>query len=153
MEEKFSQSFKEINKNFNRIFNYLFEGGSSNLILVDDDNPIEAGVDIEAQLPGKKKQLLSAMSGGERSLTTVALLFALLETRPAPFCLLDEVDAALDDANIKRFLSYLKNLNNIQFAIVTHRKTTMAAADYIYGVTMEETGVSKVISLKFNGGK
>lgn len=153
MEEKFSQSFKEINKNFNRIFNYLFEGGSSNLILVDDDNPIEAGVDIEAQLPGKKKQLLSAMSGGERSLTTVALIFALLETRPAPFCLLDEVDAALDDANIKRFLSYLKNLNNIQFAIVTHRKTTMAAADYIYGVTMEETGVSKVISLKFNGGK
>lgn len=153
MEEKFSQSFKEINKNFNRIFNYLFEGGSSNLILVDADNPIEAGVDIEAQLPGKKKQLLSAMSGGERSLTTVALLFALLETRPAPFCLLDEVDAALDDANIKRFLSYLKNLNNIQFAIVTHRKTTMAAADYIYGVTMEENGVSKVISLKFNGGK
>lgn len=153
MEEKFTESFAEINKNFNRIFNYLFEGGSSNLILVDDDNPIEAGVDIVAQLPGKKKQLLSAMSGGERSLTTVALLFALLETRPAPFCLLDEVDAALDDANIKRFLSYLKNLDNIQFAIVTHRKTTMAAADYIYGVTMEETGVSKVISLKFNGGK
>lgn len=153
MEEKFTESFTVINKNFNRIFNYLFEGGSSNLILVDDDNPIEAGVDIVAQLPGKKKQLLSAMSGGERSLTTVALLFALLETRPAPFCLLDEVDAALDDANIKRFLSYLKNLDNIQFAIVTHRKTTMAAADYIYGVTMEETGVSKVISLKFNGGK
>lgn len=151
MEEKFNESFTEINKNFNRIFQYLFEGGKAELLLEEGDNPIEAGIDIVAQLPGKKRQLLNAMSGGERSMTTVALLFALLETRPAPFCLLDEVDAALDDANIKRFISYLENLNNIQFAIITHRKTTMIAADYIYGVTMEEPGVSKIISLKFKG--
>lgn len=151
MKEKFSESFKEINDNFNRIFNYLFDGGKAQLVLEDTEDFSEAGVDIIAQLPGKKQQLLEAMSGGERSMTTVALLFALLETKPAPFCLLDEVDAALDEANIRRFLNYLKNLDNIQFALVTHRKTTMAAADYIYGITMEEPGISKVISLKFDG--
>lgn len=149
MEEKFNESFKEINNNFNRIFKYLFNGGKAELALEEAESFEESGVDIIAQLPGKKKQLLDAMSGGERSLTTVALLFALLETRPAPFCLLDEVDAALDESNIKRFLSYLKNLSNIQFAIITHRKTTMTAADYLYGITMEEAGVSKVIYLKF----
>ncbi len=149
MEEKFTESFKEINNNFNRIFKFLFNGGNAELALEERESFEESGVEIIAQLPGKKRQLLDAMSGGERSLTTVALLFALLETRPAPFCLLDEVDAALDESNIKRFLSYLKNLSNIQFAIITHRKTTMTAADYLYGVTMEEPGVSKVISLKF----
>lgn len=149
MEEKFNESFKEINNNFNRIFKYLFNGGRAELALEEAESFEDSGVDIIAQLPGKKRQLLDAMSGGERSLTTVALLFALLETRPAPFCLLDEVDAALDESNIKRFLSYLINLSNIQFAIITHRKTTMTAADYLYGITMEEAGVSKVISLKF----
>lgn len=153
MEEKFSKSFEIINKNFNRIFNYLFDGGKAELIIEDSDDPIYSGIDILAQLPGKKRQLLNAMSGGERSMTTVALLFALLETRPSPFCLLDEVDAALDEANIKRFLSYLKNLENIQFAIITHRKSTMAAANYIYGITMEEPGISKVISLNFDRRK
>lgn len=151
MKDKFTESFKEINKNFNRIFKYMFNGGKAELVLEDKEDFSEAGVDIIAKQPGKKQQLLEAMSGGERSLTTVALLFALLETKPAPFCLLDEVDAALDEANISRFLNYLKNLNDTQFAIITHRKTTMAAADYIYGVTMEETGVSKVVSLKFDG--
>lgn len=151
IEEKFNESFKIINENFNRIFKYMFNGGMAELVLEEtEDN--EPGVDIIAQLPGKKRQLLNAMSGGERSMTTVALLFALLETKASPFCLLDEVDAALDESNIKRFLSYLKNLKNIQFAIVTHRKSTMAVANNIYGITMEEPGVSKVISLSFEKG-
>lgn len=153
MKEKFNESFIEINSNFNRIFKFLFNGGSAELSLDKHDSFEDAGVDIVAKLPGKKKQLLDALSGGEKTLTTVALLFALLETRPAPFCLLDEIDAALDESNIKRFLSYLINLKHIQFAIITHRKTTMTVADYIYGITMEEPGISKVISLKFGGRK
>lgn len=149
MEEKFKSSFEEINKNFNKSFKFLFGGGNAKLVLEESEDSLDAGVDIVAELPGKKQRLLSAMSGGERSLTTVALLFALLEANPSPFVLLDEIDAALDDSNIKRFLSYLDNLEDIQFALITHRKTTMAKADYIYGVTMEEPGVSKVLELSF----
>mgnify|MGYP002724428071 FL=1 len=108
-----------------------------------------AGIDIMAQPPGKKLQSLTLLSGGEKSLTAVALLFAILKTRPSPFCILDEIDAALDEANISRYTSYLNSLeDNTQFVLITHRKTTMEIADVLYGVTMEEEGVSRMISLK-----
>lgn len=153
MKERFIESFNIINKNFKEIFSIMFSGGTAEVVMSDDDNILETGIEIITQPPGKKRQNLSLMSGGERSLTAVSLLFALLKTKPAPFCLLDEIDAALDDANIKRFISYLKTLDDIQFAIITHRKPTMEVADYIYGITMEETGVSKVVSIKFNERK
>lgn len=148
MEKKFTESFKTINEKFAKIFNYMFAGGSAKLVLTDEGTD-QAGVDILVKLPGKKEQILSALSGGERSMTAVSLLFAFLETRPSPFSLLDEVDAALDEGNIGRFTSYLDRLDHIQFALITHRTSTMEAADYIYGITMEEPGVSKVVSLKF----
>ena len=153
MKEKFLESFNIINKNFKEIFSIMFSGGSAEVVMSESDNILETGIEIITQPPGKRRQSLNLMSGGERSLTAVSLLFALLKTKPAPFCLLDEIDAALDDANIKRFVSYLSTLENIQFAIITHRKPTMEVADYIYGITMEETGVSKVVSIKFNERK
>ena len=119
------------------------------MILEDEDNILTCGVEIKAQPPGKKLQNLSLLSGGEKSLTAVALLFAIIQTKPTPFCILDEIDAALDEANINRYTNYLKSLsNNTQFIIITHRKSTMEIADILYGVTMEEEGVSKIISVK-----
>lgn len=111
---------------------------------------MEAGIEIKAQPPGKKFQSLSLLSGGERSLTAVALLFALLKTRPAPFCILDEIDASLDDANITRYVDYLKTIEKIQFIMITHRKISMEIADILYGVTMEEKGVSKIVSVSID---
>lgn len=142
----FSGKFEEINENFNRIFSILFEGGKANLKLLGDD-PLSAGVDFEVQPPGKRLRSLAQLSGGERALTAVALLFAIFETRPSPFCILDEVDAALDDSNISRYINYLRSFEDIQFLIISHRKKTMEIADYLYGVTMEEEGVSKVLSM------
>lgn len=151
LDEKISLSFEEkfevINKNFNRIFNKLFNGGSANLILVGEDS-LNAGVDFKIQPPGSRLSSLDLLSGGERALTAVALLFAIFETKPAPFCILDEVDAALDDANIGRYISYLKSFEDVQFIIITHRKKTMEVSDTLYGVTMEEEGISKVLSLQ-----
>lgn len=143
----FKESFIKISKYFNEIFRILFNGGRAE-IEIDGDDELSSGIEIKAQPPGKRFQSLSLLSGGERSLTAVALLFALLKVRPAPFCILDEIDAALDDANIKRYADYLMTLKDMQFIIITHRKLTMEIANVLYGVTMEEKGVSKIISVE-----
>lgn len=145
--DTFNSSFSDINDKFNKIFSILFEGGRARLILNTDDI-LNAGVDIEVEPPGKKLQNLSLLSGGERALTAVALLFAIFETRPAPFCILDEVDAALDESNIARYVNYLRSFKDIQFIIITHRKLTMEIADILYGVTMEQEGISKMLTLE-----
>lgn len=148
MKEMFTTSFKDINGRFQKIFKILFDGGNAELKL-EGTNPLESGVEIVAEPPGKKLQSLTLLSGGEKALTAVALLFAIFETRPSPFCILDEIDAALDEANIFRYTNYLKSLtDSTQFIMISHRKTTMEIADVLYGVSMEEEGVSKVISLK-----
>lgn len=147
MKEKFSSSFEKINIRFNEIFKILFNGGESELRL-DSEDLLTAGIEIIARPPGKKLKNLALLSGGERALTAVALLFAIFEINPSPFCVLDEIDAALDDANIKRYVNYLKSLTEqTQFIIITHRKPTMEMAEILYGVTMEEQGISKVITL------
>lgn len=149
MRSQFIDSFKEINDSFIEVFSVLFNGGVARLELEDNEDILKSGIEIKVQPPGKKLQSLSLLSGGEKSLTAVALLFAILKTKPAPFCILDEIDAALDEANINRYTSYLKKFNDMtQFVLITHRKTTMEIADVLYGVTMEEEGVSKLISVK-----
>ena len=146
--EKFRDNFDKIFVNFEEIFRELFGGGHAELRLDDENNPLEAGIEIIAQPPGKKLQNINLMSGGEKTMTAIALMFAVLKTKPTPFCILDEVEADLDDANIDRFASYLRKFENIQFAIVTHQKATMEHADVLYGVTMPEQGISKVLSLR-----
>ena len=145
---KFKENFDQIVLHFEEIFKELFGGGQAELRLDDENNPLEAGIEIVAQPPGKKLQNINLMSGGEKTMTAIALMFAVLKTKPTPFCILDEVEAALDDANIDRFANYLKNFHEIQFAVVTHQKVTMEHADVLYGVTMPEQGISKVISLR-----
>ena len=153
MKKTLITEFKNINENFSSIFKILFNGGEARLEL-DSDDILNCGIDIVAKPVGKKMQTLSLMSGGEKALTAVALLFAIFETRPSPFCILDEVDAALDDSNILRYVEYLKNyLTQTQFIMITHRKPTMEMADMIYGVTMEQKGVSKIVSMTFNKEK
>lgn len=153
MKKTFINEFKTINENFSNIFKILFNGGEARLEL-DSEDILNCGIDIIAKPVGKKMQTLSLMSGGEKSLTAVALLFAIFETKPSPFCILDEVDAALDDSNILRYVEYLKNyLTETQFIMITHRKPTMEMADMIYGVTMEQKGVSKIVSMTFNKEK
>lgn len=149
MKLQFVDSFREINKNFTEVFAVLFNGGKATLELEDGEDILKTGIDIRVQPPGKKLQSLSLLSGGEKSLTAVALLFAILRTKPSPFCILDEIDAALDEANISRYTSYLNKIKDrTQFILITHRKTTMEIADVLYGITMEEEGVSKLISIK-----
>jgi chromosome segregation protein len=149
MKVQFINSFNEIKEKFTEVFTILFDGGKANLVLEDEENILNSGIEINAQPPGKKLQSLTLLSGGEKSLTAVALLFAILQTKPAPFCILDEIDAALDEANISRYTNYLKTFcYNTQFIMITHRKTTMEMSDILYGVTMEEEGVSKLISIK-----
>ena len=150
MEEQFTKGFAEISKTFNVVFQKLFGGGQGILKLAEGENALEAGIDIIAQPPGKKLQSMMLLSGGERALTAIALLFAIHQLNPAPFCILDEIEAALDDANVGRYADYLREMcEHTQFIIITHRKGTMEAADTMYGVTMEEKGVSKCISVKF----
>ncbi len=149
MRVQFKKSFQEINERFSETFSVLFNGGKARLEIEEEDDILTAGIEIMAQPPGKKLQSLTLLSGGEKSLTAVALLFAILKTKPSPFCILDEIDAALDEANISRYTAYLNSLEgNTQFVLITHRKTTMEIADVLYGVTMEEEGVSRMISLK-----
>lgn len=151
MKKQFINSFKEINENFGYIFNQLFHGGKAKLILDTETNVLESNIEIIAQPPGKKLQNLSLLSGGERALTAIALLFSILKTKPTPFCILDEIEAALDDVNIFRFADFLKEFSkNSQFIIITHRKGTMEIIDYLYGVTMQEYGVSKIVSVKLS---
>ena len=149
MEKQFAEQFEVINKNFSIVFEQLFGGGRAELRLSDPTDILESGIEIDAQPPGKKLQSLSLLSGGEKAFTAIALLFAILKVRPTPFCILDEIEAALDEPNVYRFADYLKDYSkNTQFVIVTHRRGTMEAADLLYGVTMQEQGVSKLLSLK-----
>lgn len=149
MKEQFIYNFNLINKKFNKVFSILFNGGKAQLKLSNEEDLLNSGIEINAQPPGKKLQNLNLLSGGEKSLTAVALLFAILQVKPTPFCILDEIDAALDEANINRYTSFLKSLSqDTQFIIITHKRSTMEMADVLYGVTMEEEGVSKVISIE-----
>ena len=144
---QFKESFDRIVINFEEKFRELFGGGHAELRLSDENNPLESDIDIIAQSPGKKLQNINLLSGGEKTLTAIALMFGVLGAKPTPFCILDEVEAALDDANIGRFINCLRSLHGIQFTLVTHQKATMEHADVLYGVTMPEKGVSKVLSL------
>ena len=151
MTKQFKEAFARIKEHFNAIFAALFGGGRAEVRLTDETRVLEAGVEIEVQLPEKKQQNLSVLSGGERALTVIALLFAFLRVRPAPFVVLDEIDAPLDEANIMRFGRFLRDFAaHTQFVIVTHRKGTMEAADTMYGVTLEDAGVSKIISVRLD---
>ena len=148
MKKQFNENFNLINKNFKEVFAELFGGGKAELKLEDSDNVLECGIDIEVQPPGKKLQSMLLLSGGERAFTAIALLFAILKINPAPFCILDEIEAALDDVNVYRFADYLKKFGkDTQFLVITHRKGTMEAADTVYGITMEEKGISKLLSI------
>ena len=149
MKTQFATQFEIINKNFGEVFKELFGGGKAELILTDAENILECGIDIHVQPPGKKLQNMSLLSGGEKAFTAIALLFAILKINPSPFCVLDEIEAALDDVNVYRYADYLKKfINNTQFLVITHRKGTMEAADTVYGITMEENGISKLLSMK-----
>lgn len=149
MTARFDEAFNQINSNFGVVFKELFGGGSAKLQLVQSEDMLEAGVDIVAEPPGKKLSNITLLSGGEKSLTAIAILFAILRLRPMPFCLLDEIEAALDEANVARFAKYLQRYSEeTQFIVITHKKPTMEHADALFGVTMEEKGVSKVVSVK-----
>ena len=149
MKEQFKTQFEIINKNFGEVFRELFGGGKAELTLADEENILECGIDITVQPPGKKLQNMMLLSGGEKAFTAIALLFAILKINPAPFCVLDEIEAALDDVNVFRYAEYLKKFSkDTQFLVITHRKGTMEAADTVYGITMEENGISKLLSMK-----
>ncbi len=148
--EMFAKTFEEVNRNFQEMFRKMFGGGSARLVLLDEEDVLESGIEIIARPPGKKLQSVSLLSGGERTMTAVALLFALYKVKPSPFCVLDELDAALDESNIGRFVNLVEDfLDRSQFIVITHNRRTIAAADTLYGVTMEERGISKIISVRF----
>ena len=149
MKEQFKEKFKVINTNFGEVFSELFGGGKAELKLEDEENILECGIEITVQPPGKKLQNMMLLSGGEKAFTAIALLFAILRINPAPFCVLDEIEAALDDVNVFKYADYLKKFTkDTQFLVITHRKGTMEVADTVYGVTMEENGISKLLSMK-----
>ncbi|MBL7016592.1 MAG: chromosome segregation protein SMC [Kiritimatiellales bacterium] len=148
--EMFKETFDKVNDNFGEMFKSLFGGGSAKLVLVDETDVLESGIEIIARPPGKKLQTISLLSGGERTMTAVALLFSLFKVKPSPFCVLDELDAALDEANVNRFVAMVQTfVEQSQFILITHSRQTIAAADVIYGVTMPNRGVSRVMSMKF----
>jgi chromosome segregation protein len=145
----FAETFAQVRINFREMFAELFEGGRAELSLLDENDPLNCGIEISAKPPGKQSQTISLLSGGERTMTAVALLFAIYMVRPSPFCILDEMDAALDESNINRFIRVLERfVLQSQFIIITHNKRTIAKADILYGVTMEERGVSKLVGVK-----
>ncbi len=151
MEVEFKHQFALIQQNFATVFVELFGGGRAELVLSDEKDILNCEIDIIAQPPGKKLQLLSLLSGGERALTAIALLFAILKLKPTAFCILDEIEAALDEANVSNFAEYVRNYSeNTQFILITHRKGSMQVCDSLYGVAMEEKGVSKVVSARFS---
>ena len=151
MEEHFAKQFEEINKSFQKVFSELFGGGHGRLYLSEPDEVLESGIEIEAQLPGKSLQNINLYSGGEKSFIAIALLFAILRVKPTPFCILDEIDAALDDVNVWRFATYLNNyIDDTQFVVITHRRGTMEAANTLYGATMQEKGVTKMLTLQID---
>ena len=148
MRKQFTEKFAEIQREYDKAFKQLFGGGHGTLELMEDEDLLECGINIIAQPPGKKLQNMMQLSGGEKALTAIALLFAIQALKPSPFCLLDEIEAALDDSNVSRFAGYLNKLTkNTQFIVITHRRGTMAAADRLYGITMQEKGVSTLVSV------
>ncbi|MBQ6555659.1 MAG: chromosome segregation protein SMC, partial [Firmicutes bacterium] len=154
MVNQFREQFKIISENFTKVFRVMFGGGNAELKLADDDDILNCGIDINAQPPGKALQNMMLLSGGEKALTAMSLLFAILEMKPSPFCILDEIEAALDDANVNRYADYLKRFTDTtQFVVISHRKGTMEAADILYGVTMQEQGISKLVSVDFSNDK
>ena len=145
----FEKTFNEIRDEFKRVFKELFRGGNADIYMTDPSNILETGIELEATPPGKNLKSIQALSGGERTFTAISLLFAILNVRPVPFCLFDEVEAALDDANVDAFSEYLdKYRDKTQFIIITHKKRTMEYVDTLYGITMQESGVSKRVSVK-----
>ena len=150
MASQFVEAFTTINKNFDQVFQQLFGGGGASMTLTAEDS-LTCGIEIMARPPGKKNQNLSLLSGGERALTAIALLFAILEYKPSPFCVLDEIEASLDEANVRRFADYLANTSGeVQFIVISHRKGTMEKADTLFGVTMDGTGVTQLLSLSLD---
>ena len=151
MKEEFKTTFDQITKEFRQVFKELFNGGHADLKLTEPENLLTTGVEIVASPPGKKLTTISLLSGGEKTLTAISLLFAILNVRTVPFCLFDEVEAALDEANVAQFGRYLDHYKNkTQFLIITHKKKTMEYANTLYGITMQESGVSKLVSVKLN---
>jgi chromosome segregation protein len=149
--KRFLETFQLVNAKFRELFPRLFCGGNAELRLTNENDLLETGIDIIVQPPGKKLQNVTLLSGGEKALTAVALIFSIFLIKPSPFCLLDEVDAPLDDANIGRFNEMVREMSaTSQFIVITHNKTTMAVADTLFGVTMEEPGVSKLVSVRLN---
>ena len=148
---RFKESFDEINQRFQEIFARLFSGGRARLFLTDENDYLHTGVDIVVQPPGKKLQSITLLSGGEKALTAISLLFGIFLTKPSPFCFLDEVDAPLDDANVERFTEMLKEMSqSSQFVIISHNKRTMQSASVLYGITMSDPGLSKVVSVRMS---
>jgi chromosome segregation protein len=149
--EKFLEAFEKIQEGFNKSFVTLFGGGRAELRLLEDEDVLECGIEIIASPPGKRLQNITLLSGGEKAMTAVALLFALFRYRPSPFCVLDEVDAPLDEANVGRFTRMLRELTpETQFILITHNRRSMEAADLLYGITMEEPGISSVVSMRLD---
>ncbi len=147
----FAETFTKIRDNFRVLFTEIFGGGKADLVLVDENDLLESGVEIVAKPPGKQLQSISLLSGGEQTMTAVALLFSIYQVKPSPFCVLDELDAPLDESNINRFIRVLQRfLVHSLFVIITHNKRTIGIADVLYGVTMQEHGVSKIVSVKFH---
>ena len=149
MTEIFVRELEKINEYFGKTFTEMFGGGKASLVLEDPSQPLECGIEIRVQPPGKQVKTITLLSGGEKAFVAIALYFAILKVRPTPFCMLDEIDAALDDRNVERFALYLRNLcDKTQFIVITHRRGTMEAADVLYGVTMQEQGVSKILHIR-----
>ena len=147
----FTESFELIRGHFRELFRKFFGGGEGDIVLEDAEDVLECGIEIVARPPGKELRSISLLSGGEKTLTAIALLLAIFKSRPSPFCILDEVDAALDEANVERFAAVLREFKKMtQFIMITHSKRSMASADVLYGVTMEESGVSKRLSVRFD---
>ena len=148
MRKQFHEKFGEISREFDKVFKEMFGGGKGTLELMEDEDILEAGIRIIAQPPGKKLQNMMQLSGGEKALTAIALLFAIQNLKPSPFCLLDEIEAALDESNVSRFAKYLHKLTrHTQFIVITHRRGTMEQVDRLYGITMQEKGVSTLVSV------
>jgi chromosome segregation protein len=149
--QMFIETFEKVRENFRLMFTEVFGGGKADLILSDENDVLESGIEIMARPPGKQLQSISLLSGGEQTMTAVALLFSIYQVKPSPFCVLDELDAPLDESNINRFVRVLQRfITNSQFIVITHNKRTIGMADVLYGVTMEERGVSKIVSVKFH---